>query len=419
VPKAPALHQVEAKPNFEAAAIGALQAVRLAFSRIIEHKCPHSKAVTSVVEAFGVHRKLAWQVIKVAYSDDPFVAASHMPSPKSLGVWLDAAEGAGAPRAVVAAARGAAAKFQSLAAAHTTSRTEMEMLLGSCAPPTDAAAHAKWRQQSFNGNSFVWGAHCKALLALMVLQPSNDREHFFHMAQVRGLLGFRQTRPGVRWTVNQSVVTDDSSRAETEVRRVALNPSAARAHDGVPVFPEFCSNPMPPISRRKGPDGTVYDEFVSGPVGQSGERTLVTGEVIRNLGAAHATPTDKVAHFGTGVRIPAELLQMDMFVHRTLFAGVERELKVFSDLASQVAFDEADALPAPERISRLGRGIALAQSQDIPAYADLAAAVFEALDAEPDDYDLFRVRMAYPPMPVSVMFRHKLPPAPVARTKRK
>ncbi len=397
---------------FEAEAVDAVLNVRDAFARIIEQKCRDSKAVTTLCDAFGIHRKLAWQVSKVAYTTDAFAAARHMPTPKSVGVWLEAARAAGVPSDMVDAAHKAADRFESLAESHAASRAELEMLLESCGAAGDPAPAERWREQAYTGNSFVWGAHCKVLLALMVLVPSEDRERSFHIAQVRGLIGFRQTRPGVRWLVNQSVVADDKAQTSTGIQRVALDPFAARAHGGVPVLPRFCSNPVPPLERRLAADGMVHDEFVAGPVGQAGERTLVTGEVMRNIGSPYATPDDKVAHFGTAVRIPAERLHLDMFVHHALFGPVHRELRVFSDLASPIAFADADALPAGEPVTALGRGVRLAQTPDIPAYADLASSVFAGLRADPGEFELYRVRMAFPPMPTTVMFRHDLPPEP-------
>lgn len=395
--------------SFQADTVDAVRVVRDAFARMIERRCPGSKAVTNISRAFKVHRKLAWQVVKVAYEEDPFTAARHMPTGKSFEVWLEAARGAEVPEALIDSARRAAERFEALATAHAATREELEMLLESCAPGHDVEAAERWRERSFAGNSFTWGARCKVLLALMVLAPSEDRERFFHVVQVRGLIGFRQTRPGVRWVVNQPVVADDSARADETVNRVALDPEAARAHGGVPVLPAFCSSPMPPLARRVVTGGILHDEFVAGPVGLEGERTLVTGEVIRNLAPAHATEQDKIAHFGTAVRTPAELLHFDLFVHHGLFGEVERRLMVFNDLAAPIAFDEADALPVPEKISRLGRGVALAQSPDIPGYSDLASWVFERMKARPGEYELFRIRLRYPPMPVSVMVRHGLP----------
>jgi hypothetical protein len=396
--------------SFEADTVQALAQVRARFSQLVEAKCPVNPSVSEIAEAFGIHRKLAWQVGKVAYSADPFYAAKHVPSPRSLNVWLEAARRAGCPQELVREAEGAAQRFHSLAAAHTRSEQEFEMLLESCAQ-ADEAAHARWRQQSFLGNSFVWGAHCKVLLSMMVFQPSRERQGFFHLAQVRGLIGFRQTRPNVRWVINQSVVADDNAQVNTGLQREALDPEEAREHLGVPVLPQFCSSPMPEFSRRVTPNGMIADEFLSGPVGHAGERTLVTGEVIRNLGFAYATEQDKIAHFGAAVRIPAERLHMDLFVHHSLFRGVERELCMFSDLNSDVAFEASDSLPIPERIRPLGRGVALAQTPDIPSYPELASTVFARLGAEASEYDLFRVRVPYPPMPVSIMVRHPLPPA--------
>lgn len=393
---------------FEADTLAAVSAARSSFARIIELKCPGSKAVTSVADAFGIHRKLAWQVSKVAYTEDPFAAARHMPAPKSLEVWLRAAGDAGVPGNFLDAARSAAARFETLAESHASNRAEFEMLLESCGDNPDDASDTKWRQQAFLGNSYTWGAHCRVLMAFCVLMPSEDRDRHFHAVQVRGLIGFRQTRPGVRWIVNQSAVADDQARMTPGLDRRPLDPRAAETHAGVPVLPAFCSDPMPRLERRRTPDGMIHDEFASGPVGQTGERTLVTGEIIRNIGPVHATEQDRVAHFGTAVRTPAELLHFDLFVRRGLFGTVERDLRVFSDLASAISFEDCDALETSARIARLGSGLSMAQTPDVPGYADLTAAVCASVAIDPDDYELFRVRVEYPPLPTTVMVRHPL-----------
>lgn len=394
--------------SFQTEAVEAVTLVRDSFARIIELKCPGSKAVTALTDAFGIHRKLAWQVSKVAYAEDPFAAARHMPPAKSLDVWLTAARMAGVPGGLIDAARDAGARFEALAGAHASSRAEFEMLLESCGSGSDDSSDARWRQQAFLGNSYTWGAHCRTLMAICVLMPSDDRPHHFHAVQVRGLIGFRQTRPAVRWIVNQSVVADDLARTTPGLDRVPLDPRAADDHAGVPVLPAFCSDPMPALERRCTPDGMMHDEFTAGPVGQAGERTLVTGEIIRNIGPVYATEQDRVAHFGTTVRTPAEVLHFDLLVRRGLFGPVERDLRVFSDLASTISFDDRDALETSARIVRLGSGLGLVHTPDIPGYADLAASVCVSVAIDPDEYELFRVRMEYPPLPTSVMIRHPL-----------
>ncbi len=383
---------------------------RETYARVIELKCPGSKAVSAVAEALGIHRKLAWQLVKVAYSEDPFVAAKHMPSARSVEVIAKAALKHGMDREVIDAIRRASDSFQALMNTHAADRAEFDILIESHCRDGDHHDDQRWRQLSFEGNSFTWGAHCKTLLALSIMLPSEDQERHFHMAQIRGLMGFRQTRPGVRWVVNQSIAVDDEKRPESGMLRQPLDHEAAAAHSGVPVLPGFCSDPMPTLERTATPDGMMQDEFVSAEVGLQGERTLVTGEVLRNIAPTHATDHDRTAHFGSAIRTPSEMLHFDFFVRAGLFGDVERELCVFSDIASSVSFAESDKLLVRDSISRLGRGLGMAQAPDLPAYHDLLRYAFDRLRADPSEYELYRIRIAYPPFPATVMIRHPLLP---------
>jgi hypothetical protein len=395
---------------FERDTVDTVAIARDAYSKIIELKCPGSRAVSAVADTLGIHRKLAWQLIKVAYSDDPFVAAKHMPSARSIEALSKAAKKRGVESDLLDAIRSASERFQSLMSTHAADKIEFDMLIDSHCADREQRDEERWRQHSYEGNSYTWGAHCKTLLALSILAPSREHERHFHMAQVRGLMGFRQTRPGVRWVVNQSVAVDDEKRPESGMRREALDPKAAKQHNDVPVLPEYCSEPVPELVRTPAPDGMMQDEFVSGRVGLQGERTLVTGEVLRDIAPTHATEFDKTAHFGSAIRTPAEMLHFDLFVREGLFGNVRRELCVFSDVASSVAFGESDELTVAESISVLGRGLSMTHAPDLPGYHDLARDVFARLALDPDDYELFRIRIPYPPFPATVMVRHPLLP---------
>lgn len=396
--------------NFEADAIKAVGATRDTYARIIEQKCPGSKSVSAIAEAFGIHRKLAWQIIKVAYSEDPFIAAKHMPTPKSVMVWSKAVEKSGVAPEHITSIHASSKQFQLLFDTHASNRAEFEMLIESCCRSEDNQAEERWRQLAFEGNSYTWGAHCKAVLALCILMPSEDREHHFHAAQIRGLMGFRQIRPGVRWVVNQSVAVDDDIQHEVTMDRQAIDPDAALRHNGVPVLPEYCSDPMPELERSLTHDGMMQDEFVSSKIGLQGERTLVTGEILRNIAPTHAMPNDKIAHFGSSVRTPTEMMHFDLFVKAGLFGEVERELKVFSDIASSITFAESDELAISNTITRMGRGISLAHAPDLPGYHDLAGSIFKRLSLDPEEYELYRIRIPFPPFPSTVMVKHELLP---------
>lgn len=413
---APGMTQIEsqgadASPDrFSSDTIEAVTQVREACARIIETKCPGSKAVTAVSDAFGIHRKLAWQVVKVAYAEDPFVATRHMPPSKSMRSWLKSASGVGIERGLIDNARDAFERLEGVIKTHANSRAEFEMLIESVGQATDTQTEEKWRQHAFLGNSYTLGVQCRVLMSVNVLMPSEDKDDYFHSVQVRGLMGYRQTRPNVRWVVNQSVLIDDDQKDGQGMTRHAIDPEGAARCGGVPVISDFCSDPMPALRRREADRGMMQDELLSGEVGLTGQRTLVTGEILRNVAPTYASSEGRRAHFGVGVRIPTEMLHFDLFVYKGLFGDVEREVRVFSELVTDITFDEKDLIQVSDEVKNLGRGVSLSQATDIAGYPDLARSVFSRLDANPDDYELYRIRMAYPPMPATVVYRHPMLP---------
>jgi len=293
---------------------------------------------------------------------------------------------------------------------HAGSRAEFDMLIESFGQASDLATEEKYRQHAFTGNSYTLGVQCRVLMSLCIQTPSTDRPDHFNAVQVRGLMGYRQTRPGVRWVVNQSIVLDDDNKQDRRMTRHPLDEEAARKFGGVPVVPELCSDPVPGLQRVETDNGMVQDELLAGEVGLRGQRTLVTGEVLRNIAPTYATSQNKRAHFGVGVRIPCEMVHYDLFVHAGLFGAVDRRLEVFNELATQVTFDPRDEIRVSDEVKPMGRGVALAHAPDIPGYPDLARAIFDRMKLDPSEYELYRIRMAYPPIPASVMMNHELLP---------
>jgi hypothetical protein len=116
--------------------------------------------------------------------------------------------------------------------------------------------------------------------------------------------------------------------------------------------------------------------------------------------------------FGAVVRTPSEVFVFDHFVHRDLFPDVQRELCVFGELNSPITQSDDDRLPVSEKIEHLGHGVSAARTPDIPGYAQLLRSVFANAGWNPEEFDLFRIRMAFPPMPTSVVIRHDFPVRP-------
>ncbi|MFN8547231.1 MAG: hypothetical protein U0527_04480 [Candidatus Eisenbacteria bacterium] len=310
--------------------------------------------------------------------------------------------------ALVRSLTAAADEFEQVARAHAGSRTHLDLLLQAQPDAAEERSEVRWRERAFLGNSFIWGAQAKVTLGLTLINFAARKRDWIDVAQVRGLVGLRRVRPNLHWVVNQSVVLNRRKRVTSPKRR-PLDEVAARAMDGVPVLPDFCSKPCPALRRRLSADGLVNDELLPAPVGASGQQTILLGEVLRELAPRHATEARQRAHFGSVSRTPSELLLLDHFVHRDLFPEVTRELCVFGEINSPVTMAEDDRLPVGDTIEALGAGVGAARTSDVPGYLELVRWTFDRLGWDATQFDLYRVRMAYPPVPASVMVRHPLP----------
>jgi hypothetical protein len=135
---------------------------------------------------------------------------------------------------------------------------------------------------------------------------------------------------------------------------------------------------------------------------------VITGEILREVAPIVPTTPGEIALFGSGVRTPGELLLSDHLVHRDLWAGAPRELCVFGELISNTTQDERDRLPVPESLQYLGRGLERIRTADVPGYAELVEQAFKRTGWNAEEFDVYRLRMRYPPIPVSIMVRHAM-----------
>jgi len=376
--------------------------------RVLDARCgPGAHGITAIADRLGVHRKLAWQVRHVAYNPSPHRAASFLPSRVGFQTLLTALRARMPNDPLVESLAGASEQFEQVARAHAGSRTHLDLLLQAQPDATGERSEVRWRERAFLGNSFIWGAQARVTLGLTLINFAARKRDWIDVAQVRGLVGLRRVRPNLHWVVNQSVVLNRRKRVTSPKRR-PLDETAARAMDGVPILPAFCSQPCPALRRRVSADGLINDELLPAPVGVSGQQTILLGEVLRELAPRYATEVRQRAHFGSVSRTPSELLLLDHFVHRDLFPGVARELCVFGEINSPVTMAEDDRLPVGETIEALGAGAGAARTSDVPGYLELVRWTFDRLGWDPAQFDLYRVRMAYPPVPASVMVRHPL-----------
>ena len=369
---------------------------------VVEAVCGSRPRAKDVSERFGLNAKLGWQFWNVAFGGDA-AAMRNMPNDTGFDALLKSARNAGLPVEMLARLDQARANLKGVFAVHAEDREMLEMLVDSRAENLSLEAAHRWRRQAFVGNSFSFGVRVKCLLSCGILFPAEPGR--FSMVLLHGLIDLVRNRAGVRWPIASLVVEKEGE--ETTLRREPLFTGDWQPNE-VPLLKEFCSQPVPVATRRVEGE-VIYDELAPGLVGLTGKSTVFAGEIIHDVGPVFGTREGEVALFGSGVRTPAEFLICDHIVHQSLFPDVARELCVFSELATLHARDEKDRIEVPERLETLGMGLGRIRTADVPRYDELLNHVFGAIGHNPEEFNVFRARMAFPPIPTSVMIRHSMP----------
>jgi hypothetical protein len=395
------------RPPLEEQARQVLHRVRRAFAAIIDLTCGATKRSTQIADRLRVHRKLAWQISKVAHTPDAFHAARFIPAPGNMETFLAAARRRGVTEELLQAAAAAVADFENLVPAHADDRRSLELMLLGCSSKPDDDAEAALRRSAFLSNALTWGVQAKTRLVANLLAPTGDGSRF-DLVRIRGYTDFRRNRPNQPWIVSYTRSATDNWGALPE----SPEPIDDTGGLPVPLLCQFCSDPLPAFRRRPGTEGCVVDELAPGRVGNTGAVTFFTGEISRNSATRYRDAENTFNEFSARIQTPTEVLVFDVYVCDSMFGPIEPKSALYSALVSPSSRDEGDRLPIVTQVTHLGRGLDVIFTPDVPRYVDLTQYVFDRLGWDEARFDVYRVRMEYPPMPTVLTIAHPLPDQP-------
>lgn len=375
----------------------AIVEARSHLAQLIEASVGTHARVKDVQERLGLHAKLSWQIWHAAFGE---VSALQQLAANERGIaaFSAAVQAQGCEKAELDRFEAVLDDLQIVSSRYATDSQLLDAIFDSA---SDAKAELRWRKQAFDANSFIFGARAKALIGTAILFPSAI-EGKFDMVRINGFRELLCTRDDVRWPISTSII--EKAGVATKPKREPLDPYA----QGVPILLKFCTSPLPKLERLQNGE-TITDLLKPGLIGLTGAVDLMVGEVLRGVGPIYAEGEGERAHFGMGVRTPAETLYYDHIVRRDLWPQVQRELCVYGELRSETAHDETDRLRVKDRLQSLGKGIKKLKIEEFPNYGEMISNSFLRIGQDPDHFVVFRVRMKYPPIPASAMIRHDLP----------
>lgn len=359
----------------------------------------------------GLDPKLAWTLGRCVEAADPFVAAQFIPGPTGMRKFLQLATRRRVDERLISAADRAFRAFERVVRSHAGTRKEFNTLATGVSTTVRQSSEIDHRRRAFEGSRYIWGVQARTIFRTNVVAPSLNPERW-DLVTLRGIVDFQRLRPNVAWRISRPVSVDKQRTFHHEVLREPLDRNIAIDDPGLPLVLDACSQPIPKFRAVRGADGGEEFEFVSSSVGRHSQITCVTGELLREVEPRYGDDVYDDMCFSFPVRTPDGTLVFDILIHRSLFPGDEPvKSELFSDLfggGPGFYYEESDRLPLHEAIEQFEQGDAIA-TPDIPGYGNMLKLAIDRSGCNADEFDVFRLRMEFPPLSTTLMIRRTLP----------
>ena len=367
-----------------------------------------------------IDKTLAWKMSKLLETTDPFEAGQYLPGLGGINIFIEAAARKRVPIEALEDAKEACQRLGELIRVHAGDRKTFDALLASQVKDEPTQAEIEHRKMAFQGNSYLFGIQCKVRLASFILWPSQLPD-LLDVTLIRGFIDIKRFRPDVTWRIHKAGSVDETGSLSTDFHSEALDPAIrSEERDRHPPFmTEFCTKPLPGFRSDERKDGLVEYRLVEGAVGNTGRTTCLFGEITRGPEPRYRTASHPVNSVAVRLRMPCEILVLDAFIHRDLFGDRVPELNCFNELfAGQILAkgQECDRMEIHEKVRRPGTGADNLRIPEIPRYPDMIHYAFDRIGEESAKFNLFRVRIRFPPIPAVYLLEQELPERPDHRT---
>ncbi len=343
---------------------------------------------------------ICWQVFRIVNASDVTAESRHAPTPAALRRLLAAAANAGISAATLDDIRKAAEDFQAFIRDHAADRAAFDsMLAGAAADESGEKILLRHRRAAYRAMSYLWGIQTDLQLISTMVRRSSDGDRLDYLSVVTQQ-GVRRLRTGTSVTLFGYNKFSNSAAEPDDTGHVAFDPIAEREF-GMPIWPEYCSKPLPHIETVEMPSGWILKNLIGEEIGLKANINCTVGYHRHNSPPQVDTAGRRFFYLGFAhFRKPVELLTIDMIVHRDSLPNVRPEMLVYQyqegDI-SQEGARRAQQFPLDERITRLGRADNV-HHDGVPHYAKMIREAAAVPGWNPSEFDVFRVQIPYPIM---------------------
>lgn len=390
--------------SFEGEARDVIEHLRVALSDVVARCRPPVQRPADLARVLDIDKSLAWKIMRSIQADSPFTAAQMLPGASGIEIFLSAASAKGMVEAAVTSAADQLRRYESFIRRHGGDRRTFLRILGNMAGDEAGsggaalAVEAAHRKAAFEANSFIWGVKARTHLSVVIVRP-NENGEAVDIAILVAFIDLVRLRRDTPWVISRTAYVSDGGTIEPAVARDPIDPAAA-AHQA-PLMTEFCSEPLPSITRRPVPGNFMETRLMSGPVGETAATTVTTGEIFRKVAPRFRSREDEDAKFYMRLRTPAEHMVNITLVQRGEFDDAMPRFGIYSELDSvlhhPVNLDDMKLLTSDTSIHHLGPADGpIVWPQESPQLGKLIRHTCDQLGWPLGDFDVYQARQQYP-----------------------
>lgn len=363
----------------------------------------------NAARALGLDKSLAWKVVRLSEEPETLSALSKLPGRPGQQILFGALARAGVEDHLLRELQESLDEYEQLVLMHAGDRETLEVMLAQIAPTNRAREDEASRRLAFQGHCAVWGVQARTQVTCHFVSPKIDDPDKLIVGVYSGLVGMRRLRENATWAVAAArVLTDDGAPMSWQF--APLDPAITEP-EAPPLLREFCSDPST-VLRQRVSRGIARLEMVGGPVGRAGEVDCFIGYSHRAGLNRYAEPQNFLGQHFTTLSTPAETLILDLAVHRSLEFAMNPQVTLHNLLPCAPPYPgegfESGVVPLHESWTKL-ESPAQAGCPEYPRLAELMTFAAGRTGHAARDFAVFRLRLAYPPIPTMLVYRYPLP----------
>ena len=392
----------------------AIRGVRTALADVLACVGGDPSQPQELSRRFGLDKTLSWRIARVIREEDAWEAVQHIPRRPSIGIFVDTMARHGASKQMLDVVWRAFEDFDRFVETHSGDRETLEAMVSATSRKSAEKRREVFRKNAFQANSAIWGLRARLHVGSNIMVPTAQPE-MLEIATISGFVDLFRLRENVPWTIASAIEwdgPDGTTSSHEDARPIPLHTEGLV--DGVPVLPQFSSNPLPNLRAVRAPGSNSRFEIADGPVGGEATATVFLGWKWATQVSTRQSSPDEMGEHGLHFWTPVETAIVDLFIHRSLIFAMQPVVRVYSELPGGPKYPtegrDIGRLPMPEDVIDLGMGPPDTTTPEIPRYRELMEFAVGRMGFALKDFHGFRYRLSYPPIPAMALLQHPLQP---------